>query len=204
MAAINALFPPKPPRPPPRTLADGLPEGISDPGVPPPPLKLPEPTVLVKERAPDELVPAFARTWRVNLNDLPNLAWVVGRLVARCPHLNEAAAQGLLRGYMMDATCFFQMSDKSIAVARLVRDSFLPLHVEVNFILHNDHGPEGGHIKGSQGEKDAIYLLRLIREWARHQRAMSVTRISDVSDLPPGVLVKDGGCERRDEVWLPL
>lgn len=204
MEAINALFPKKEPRPPPRTLADDLPVGISDPGIPPPPLKLPEPTVLVKERAADELVPAFSKTWRASLNDLMRCPWIAQRLVARSPHLSISAAQALLRGTLQDPFGFFQMSEHAILAARYLRDSFLPPHVEMMFLLHTDRGPEGGHIKGSQGEKDAVQLLRGLRDWAKHQGASAITRMSDVNDLPPSVIVQELKGQRRDEVWMAI
>ena len=204
MAAINALFPKKPERPPPRTLYDDLPDGISDPGVAPV-LKVPEPTVLVKEREADELVPAFAKLRRVGFNDVMQHSWMIERLLARCPHLSPAQAQSQIRGYMYDQTAFLQMTDNAIAAAKFVRDSFLPPHVEVLFVLHRDIGPEGGNIRGSQGEKDAVQLLRAIRDWGKLSHAQEMTRITDVCDLSPGAVIKDlFSSERREDVWLDL
>ena len=204
MEAINALFPEKPPRPKPRTLYDDLPEGITDGDPPPPPLKVPEPVVLFKEREADELVPAFGKVRRVSFNDLMQHSWMIERLVARCPHLTPAQAQSHVRGYLYDPHNFLQMTDNAIACARYVRDSFTPPQVELMFVLHRDIGPEGGNIKGSQGERDAVQLVRAIRDWGKLKGASAMCRLNMVSDLPAGVFVQECKGQRRDEVWIPL
>lgn len=206
MEAINALFPSRPERPKPPTMYDRLAEGMTEEERPRQVLAVPDPVVLFKERQPDELAPAFTRTWRVGLNDMPRLGWVIERMIARCPHLMPPACEGVLRGLMLEPACFFQMTDNAIASARFVHhDAIARPYVEVLFALHTDIGPEGGGIRGSQGEKDAIQLLRLIRDWGKLQGAVEVRRLNAVSDLSASILTKDlQNAARRDEVWLPL
>jgi hypothetical protein len=199
----DALFPPRPERPPVRTLADNLPEGITDGDPVMPGLKKPEPLVFYKERQPDELVPAATRLWRVGLNDLPQLGWLIERLMRKCPHVPPHTWQTTLVSFMHDNS-FFQRSPNAVGLARFVNDVFAPPHVEVLFLFHTDLGPEGGSQRNSQGEKDAIAIVRAMREWGRHQGATEVRRLNELSDMPTSVFTNDLRGEKRDEAWIAI
>lgn len=193
------------PEPPPyvRTLADDLPDGLSDPGVAPPPLRYPPPATWLTQRLPPQ-EPAFGRLTRVGFGDIPQLGWVVERLAQRYPQLSPNGWLTRLRGFMNTNEHFFMKAERAVALAQVVRDAFGLLYVEPLFIFHRDRGPEGGNLKGSEGERDAAALVRAMRNWARQQRATSLRRMTECSDLPPGYIVKELGGERRDEVSIPL
>ena len=153
-------------------MADKLPEGISeDANAPrPEPLKLPEPTVLIKPRQPDEEVPAFAATTRVSLADQPGLTWLVARLSEYFPQIPPSSWYPRLRAFAMDSAYFFMRSDNAVLLATIARD---PLDskpwVWPLFLIEKERGPEGGHLFGSQAEKDSIALMRELGRWGQHQ-----------------------------------
>ena len=78
--------------------------------------------------------------------------------------------------------------------------------VSIDFlvILHRDRGTEGGNIKGSPGERQAIALVQAMRDWGKMQRAIELRRLNECSDLPGNVLVRELTCQRREEVWLAI
>lgn len=200
----DTLFPPRPERPKPRTLYDDLPEGLTEVDNPIIGLKKPEPLELYKPRQPDELVPAMTRLWRVSLNDLAHLGWLIERLMVRSPHIQPHMWQGTLMSYMADNAYFFQRSERAVGLARLTSGPFHPTYVEPLFLLHQDLGTEGGSQRNSQGEKDAVAITRAMREWGRHQGATQMRRLNYFSDLSPSVFVNDLKAERREDVWLMI
>ena len=202
----EAIFgPPKPPKPKPRTLYDDLPEGITDADPPPEPLKRPEPIELFKPRQPDELMPAITRLWRVGLNDLSQLGWLIERLMRKSPHVQPHMWQGTLMSFMADNAYFFQRSEKAVGLARIVSGPFAPTYVEPLFLLHTDLGTEGGSQRGSQGEKDSIAIIRAMAEWGRHQGTSKMRRLNYFTDLSASVFMNDlRKAEKRDDVWLPI
>jgi hypothetical protein len=204
----EALFPPRRVYPPPKTLYDGLEPGMTDAD---PPvvtgLKLPPPMVLEKPRAADEVVPAFTRLWRVGLNDLMHLGWVNERLMRRNPHVPPHMWHGTLIAYATtDNSVFFQRSEHAVALARFVQDVFAPPFVEALFVLHQDQGPEGGSIKGSPGENDAIALVRAMRNWGKLKGAVEIRRLNDFNDVPPVRWMDTfkGTAGRREEVRIEI
>jgi hypothetical protein len=200
----DALFPPRPPRPPPRTLYDDLEPGITDATPPVEGLKLPEPLVLVKERSPDELVPAATRLWRVGLNDLAHLGWLIERLMRRCPHTQPHTWQGTLMTYAADNFMFFQRSERAVGLATLAIGPFYPTFVEVLFLFHTDLGPEGGSLRGSQGEKDCIAIVRAMQQWGKRMGAVEVRRLNALSDMATGSFTNDLRGDKRDEAWIAI
>lgn len=201
----DELFPPekRKPRPPPKTLYDNLPEGITEEDMPVAGLRKPDPLVFYKERPADETIPAATRLWRVSLNDLHHMGWLIERLMARSPHVPAHAWQGTLMT-LMSSGYFFQRSERAVALARFVNEPWNPPFVEPLFILHQDLGSEGGSQRGSQGEKDCIALVRAMREWGKHQGAQELRRLNAFSDLPPSVFVNDLRGDKREEAWLQI
>lgn len=187
--------------PPPRE--DTHPEGMSDPGVPPAPLKLPEPMVPKKERPPDELVPAFTQITRVGLGDMPGLQWVIERLDARFPSTPNYW-HALLHSCLNNDQFFFRRGERAVALATMFNEPFGPRHVRVYFVFHQDVGPQGGSIRNSQGEKEALALVRAMRDWGQRQGAVEIKYLNHCSDVPAHIWVKELKAERYEEVFLPI
>jgi hypothetical protein len=193
------------PKPPPPEMADSLPEGMTDDGVerqtPDQVLKLPEPTVFNRPRAADEEIPAFVNVSRVTLADQPKLTWLVARLLHRFPHVVGMDWFARLRAFMMDNAYFFMKTENAVLLATTARDPFAAYpYVWPIFLLERERGPEGGHLKDSQSEKDSIALMRELMRWGKHHRATEIRCISGigVSDLPMGVLVNTLRADRFD------
>lgn len=196
----RTILPPPPPYV--RTLADRLPDGLSDPGVPPLPIQLGEPLVLVKPREPQE--PAFGKVTRVGLGDDAHLVWMAERLVVQYPRVQAAKWVALLRQYINQNEVFFRKTDRAAILAEANSNNLMGEYVQVVFVLHKDLGPEGGNIKGSQGEREAMTLVREMRNWAKLKGAAEIVGLNEFSDLPPGVYVKEFRAERRETVWMSL
>ena len=170
-------------------------------------LKLPEPTVLIKPRQPDEEIPAFGAIRRVTYADQPQLTWVAARLTARSPTMAPDKWFNMLRGFMTNSAYFFQMSDHAVLLGQIAlapmsgRRFVAPL-----FLFEKERGAEGGHIGGSQSEKDALGLMRELASWGRHQGADEIRWIDGggMFDLPIGVVTHRLGAEKRDEIVVRI
>ena len=189
-------------------MADDLPEGVSEePQAPPEPLKMPEPTVLIKPRQPDEEVPAFGAITRVSLADQPSLTWLVARLTEYFPGIPVASWYPRMRAFAMDSSYFFSRTDHAVLLATLARD---PLDAKAwawpLFLIEKERGPEGGHLGGSQAEKDAIQLMRELARWGQHQGASEIRWIATVgrTDLPMNVYIQNLRAEKREELVIKI
>jgi hypothetical protein len=168
-----------------------------------PGLAVPEPLELWKKRAADEEVPYQTRLWRVGLNDMPKLGWLIERLMRAAPHVPAHQWQSHLVSYMTSGE-FFQRSERAVGLARYRQGDFSAPHVDVIFLLHQDLGSEGGSKRGSQGEKDCIALVRAMIEWGRHQGAQEVRRLNHLTDLSASVFANDLKAEKREEMVVQI
>ena len=203
----EAIFgPPKPPRPPPRTLWDNLQPGMTDTAPPLEPLKKPEPLVLIKPRQPDEEIPAFGKVTRVMLGDLALLlsGGLLARLIETFPDINPTSWSSFLGVLTNDRNCFFRKTERAIAMAVVTSDGFTRTsYVRLVFLFHQDRGPEGGSVGNSQGEKEAIQLLRELRLWAKQIGASEISGLNHNADIPPSVISNYlRGTQMREDMVL--
>jgi hypothetical protein len=198
-AVRSALGLDKEPAPPKPTMADALPDGLSDAGKPLAGLKLPDPP---SPRPIDETIPAFGPITRVNLADLAHMGWLSTRLVLRFPHIQEGQWLGRLRMYMMDNAYLFVKSGEAAALAMVVRDALRPKpHVSLLFCMHS----EAGKPERQSAERACVLLLREVVRWAKTLGAEEVNGLTDFCDLSPTALIHDlAGSERREEIVVKI
>lgn len=195
----------KPPKPLPPTMADGLPEGLSEAPMPEPPqeIKLPPPTSLMRERQPDETVPAFGPITRVTDNDLIHMPWIISRLREHFPHIGPNSWFSRLRVYMHDNGYLFVRNERAVALAYVARELFdeRPWVAPI-FVLHADRDRPTAEDEG--GARDAVALIREIVRWAKTMGASEVRNVQVHCDIPPGRLQHSAGGDRRDEIFIRL
>jgi hypothetical protein len=186
-AALGLDKPPKP------TMADDLPEGLSEANPPPEGLKLPPP-LPGPPRPADETMPAFGPIERVSQGALNQMGWLTTRLMLRFPHIAQHQWSGRLRMHMADNAYLFVRSEHAAALATVLRDAFrLKPQVQLLFCMHSDEDKE-------VGERECLLLLREIVRWAKTLGADEVQRLSENCDVMPSVIAKLPGGERRDEI----
>jgi hypothetical protein len=189
----------KEPAPPKATMADALPDGLTDAGTPLAGLKLPAPLL---PRPLDETIPAFGPITRVNLADLAHMGWLSTRLLLRFPHIGEGQWLGRLRMYMMDNAYLFVKSGQAAALATVVRDALRPKsHVSLLFCMHS----EAGKPERQSAERDCVLLLREVVRWAKTLGAEEVGGLTDFCDLSPSALLHElAGSEKREEIVVRI
>jgi hypothetical protein len=200
-AVRSALGLDKEPAPPKPTMADALPDGLSDAGKPLEGLKLPDPP---PPRPIDETIPAFGPITRVNLADLAHMGWLSTRLVLRFPHIQEGQWLGRLRMYMMDNAYLFVKSGEAAALATVVRDAFRSKpHVSLLFCMHAEASKPTKERESA--ERDCVLLLREVVRWAKTLGAGEVGGLTDFCDLSPTALIHDlAGSEKREEIVVKI
>jgi len=186
------------------TMADGLPEGMTDADPPVDQgLKLPDPLRVGPPRPADETMPAFGPIARVNLGALNQLGWLTTRLMQRFPHIAEHQWSGRLRMYIVDNAFQFICSEHAAALATVVRDPFRPkAYVQLLFCMHSEQGQPTE--EKAVGERECLLLLREIVRWAKMLGADEVHRLNEFCDLAPSMLDKITGSERREEIIVRI
>ena len=187
------------------TMADHLPDGLSEADPPPEGLKLPEPLPRVGPPRPaDETIPAFGPITRVNLAALAQMGWLTTRLMLRFPHIAEPQWSGRMRMYMVDNAYLFVRSEHAAALATVVRDPFRPkAYVQLLFCMHSEHGNSSE--ERELGERECVQLLREIVRWAKTLGADEIHRLSEFCDLAPSAIVRGiSGSEKREEIIVRI
>lgn len=204
-AVRSALGLDKEPAPPKPTMADALPEGLSEANPLPEGLKMPPPLPVLPPRPADETMPAFGPVIRVNLADLAHMAWLSTRLMLRYPHIAEGQWLGRLRLYMMDNAYLFIRSGEAAALSMVVRDAFRPKpYVSLLFCMHSKASKPPSEERES-AERDCVRLLREIVRWSKTLAAEEIRGLSDFCDLSPSALLQQiSSSERRDEIVVRI
>lgn len=164
-------------------------------GEPPPPLKLPEPVVFVKERQPDEEIPAFGRITRVNIGDINMLlSKFLSRLIEAFPDINAQSWSSYLAAMTHDQTAFFRKTEEAVICAVSLRMPFEnAIYVRLAFLFHRN------------ADNEALALMRELRDWARPLGAKEILGLNRHCDLTPAVLTNRlRHVERREELVFPL
>lgn len=203
-AVRSALGLDKEPAPPKPTMADALPEGLSEANPPAQGLKMPPPLPVLPPRPADETMPAFGPVIRVNLADLAHMGWLSTRLVLRYPHIAEGQWLGRLRMYMMDNAYLFVRSGQAAALAMVVRDAFRPKpYVSVLFCMHSEASKPAKERESA--ERDCVLLLREVVRWSKTLAAEEIRGLSDFCDLSPSEILREvSSSERRDEIVVRI
>lgn len=166
---------------------DTHPEGLTDMGTMPE-LKMPPPTVLVKERPPDELEPAFGDIERVTQAALMRMLpqWLAVRLSKEWPRIPPAAWHKRLWPFMAEASYFFRQSRyEGCALAYVTHDQFGDTgFIEVVFNVGR--------------EADCYQLFRDMIRWGKTFGTPEIRHIEHC-DVKPGKLAELQGFERREE-----
>jgi hypothetical protein len=184
------------------TMADALPEGLTEADPPPEGLKLPPP-LPGPPRPADETMPAFGPITRVNQADLAQMAWLTTRLMLHFPHIPPNHWSGRLYMYMADNAYLFVRSGHAAALATVVRDVFRPKpQVQLLFCLHSEQEKTGEDKQ--VGASECVLLLREILRWAKTLGADEVYRLNEFCDVMPSVIEKLPGGERRDEIIVRI
>lgn len=187
------------------TMADALPDGLSEANPPPEGLKLPEPLHRVGPPRPaDETMPAFGPIVRVSQGALAQMGWLTTRLMLRFPHIGQPQWAGRMRMYMVDNAYLFIRSEHAAALATVVRDPLRPkAYVQLLFCMHSEQ--EKSSEDREVGERECVLLLREIVRWAKTLGADEVHRLSDFCDLSPSKIEKSlAGGEKREEVIVRI
>ena len=187
------------------TMADGLPDGLSEANPPPEGLKLPEPLPRVGPPRPaDETMPAFGPIERVGQGALAQMGWLTTRLMLRFPHIAAHQWSGRLRMYMVDNAYLFVRSEHAAALATVARDAFRPkAYVQLLFCMHSEHGNSSE--EREVGERECILLLRDVVRWAKTLGADEVHRLSEFCDLAPSKIERGiSGSEKREDIIVRI
>lgn len=171
---------------------DMHPEGLSDMGTMPE-LKMPPPTVLVKERPADELEPAFGDIERVTQASLMKMVplWLGKRLSEEWPRIPPAAWYQRLWPYMQESGYFFRQSrHEGCALAYMTRDQFSDKgFISVVFNVGR--------------EADCYQLFRDMIRWGKTFGTPEIRHIEH-TDVKPGKLAELQGFERREEFLVKV
>jgi hypothetical protein len=138
------------------------------------------------------------------------MPWLIDRLKQEFPHVPHPTWLGRLRGFTTDNSYLFVCSERAVLLATVARDPFatrpyvLPL-----FLFHTTRGPEGGNLAGSDGEREAIGLLREAARWGKQMGASELRHVAEHSDVPAGSIMhllqaQWLHAERRDEIVLVI
>lgn len=192
---------------PPPALADKLPEGLSDADPPPEPkvLKLPEPPAPAVERPADEKIPVVAEIARVSTADIPQLKWLMGRLIERFPTVAPEVWPGRLRLYTVDNAYLFVKTAHAALLATMARDPLSgSVFVVPLFCFHTDLSAEGSNIQDSQGERETVQLMREAARWGKRAGAAEVRDLGNHCDVTPGRLLAFLSIEKREQLVMVI
>lgn len=113
---------------------------------------------------------------------LPDLSrhggWLMRRLLAAYPHLNDRELQGWLRGIIYSPEFLFLYQDNSVGLAQLIRnDTMTPLPVIHERFVFAEEKENRDHI-----EQAANFYTEFYR-WAKNQ-SVSTILVEELTDVP--------------------